>query len=224
VAPGTYFLLSVTDSGCGMDASCRERIFEPFFTTKAQGKGTGLGLSTVYGIVKQSGGHIFAYSEVGHGSTFRIYLPRAEEAADRLVAPRSPETLTAGSGTIFLVEDEPMVRHLARAALERAGYRVTDAGSAAEALDALERGLPRPDLLLTDVVMPGLNGRALAERLQEHWAGLRVLYMSGYTDDAIIRHGVLQPGVHFIHKPFTPSALARQVRIALGGDAGPGTD
>jgi two-component system, cell cycle sensor histidine kinase and response regulator CckA len=222
VAPGAYVLLAVTDTGCGMDAASRERIFEPFYTTKAQGKGTGLGLSTVYGIVKQSGGHIFTYSEVGHGSTFRIYLPRVMEEADSLAAPRLPEPLIGGSETILLVEDEPMVRHLARAALEKAGYVVTEAGSAAEALDAVAGGLPRPDLLITDVVMPGINGRAMAERLQDRWPGLRVLYMSGYTDDAIIRHGVLQPGVHFIHKPFTPSALARQVRIALGEAAGAG--
>ncbi|MEW5959878.1 MAG: ATP-binding protein, partial [Chloroflexota bacterium] len=214
VEPGLYTLLAVSDTGVGMNEEIQARIFEPFFTTK--GQGTGLGLSTVYGIVKQSGGEIWVYSEPGVGTTFKIYLPRVE-ATERPVEPQPGlEDRPAGTEMVLLVEDEEAVRTLARQVLELSGYTVLEARHGGEAL-LLCAQQPGPiHLLLTDVVMPGgLNGRELAERLKSLYPKLKVLYMSGYTDDAMVHHGVLEQGIHFLQKPFTPGALAQKVRAVL---------
>ena len=216
VTPGRYVMLAVSDTGHGMDIETRRRIFEPFFTTKERGKGTGLGLSTVYGIVKQSGGHIWVYSEPGHGTTFKVYLPRADAATDTAGAPL-PEGALQGSETILLVEDETEVRDLVRRALVRFGYTVLEAVGAAEAQDLCARHGGAIQLLLTDVVLPGLGGAELAAQITGRRPDCRVLYMSGYTDDAIAHQGVLAPGTWFIEKPFTPQALARKVREVLEG-------
>jgi PAS domain S-box-containing protein len=216
VLPGRYVLLSVTDTGCGMDAKVRERLFEPFFTTKEVGKGTGLGLATCYGIVKQSGGNIRVYSEPGQGTTFKIYLPRVDAPAAG-VTRRSPVTVARGTETVLLVEDEEAVRGLAERILRSAGYEVLAAGSGAAALALFEEHGSEVDLLLTDVVMPRVSGRELAERLATLRPGLRVLYMSGYADDAIVQHGVLDPGTRFIGKPFSSADLTRKVREVLDG-------
>jgi signal transduction histidine kinase/ActR/RegA family two-component response regulator/HAMP domain-containing protein len=216
VTPGRYVLLAVSDTGCGMGAETQARIFEPFFTTKEPGKGTGLGLATVYGVLQQSGGHIWVYSEPGQGATFKIYLPRVDDAAE----PEGPVRATAparGSEAILLVEDDEEVRAIARETLEGAGYEVLAASSAAEGLH-LAGGVSRPlRLLLTDVVMPQMSGRELAQRMAGSHRDLRVLYISGYTDDAIVRHGVLEEGVAFLQKPFTPEMLLRRVREAIDG-------
>ncbi len=214
--PGSYVLMAVSDTGTGMDAPTRGRIFEPFFTTKGPGKGTGLGLSTVYGIVKQSGGYIFVYSEPDMGATFKIYLPRVDGATESAGAGSS-ESTPRGTGTILLVEDEGVVRDLAKEILEQGGYTVLAAGGAAEAhaLCAAHKG--PIDLLLTDVVMPETGGRALAAALTRDRPGMRVLYMSGYSDEAVVLHGVLEAGTAFLQKPFTPEGLARKVRETLDG-------
>jgi PAS domain S-box-containing protein len=214
--PGRYVRIDVTDNGAGMDPETLHRVFEPFFSTKEKGKGTGLGLATVYGIVKQSGGHIAVESARGHGSTFRIWLPEVEEAPE--AAPVSAPTGTAapeGSETILLVEDEDAVRGLLREVLEAAGYTVLQAASGAEALRVSRAHAGTVDLLLTDVVMPGMGGREVATLLAAERPGLRVLFASGYTAEAIARHGVLEPGTDLIHKPFTPDALLRRVRERL---------
>jgi hypothetical protein len=214
--PGPYAMLSVSDSGCGMDADVQSRIFEPFFTTKEEEKGTGLGLSTVYGIVKQSGGNIWVYSEPGHGTTFKIYLPTVEqdiESADG--SPDSTESLL-GSETVLLVEDNDELRNLICDVLQKKGHTVLDAPSAAEAIQICNSHKGAIDLLLTDVVMPGLSGRDLAKHLEPLRPEMKVLYMSGYTDDAIVRHGVLGAGMAFLQKPFTPDVLSRKVREVLG--------
>jgi two-component system, cell cycle sensor histidine kinase and response regulator CckA len=213
--PGRYAMLAVSDTGCGMDAATRQRLFEPFFTTKAKGEGTGLGLSTVYGIVRQSGGNIFAYSELGIGTTFKIYLPRlVGEAAGRPVDVPSPRP-AVGRETILLVEDEDAVRKVAVRMLQTAGYRVLAAANGGEALLTCEEHEGEIDLLVTDVVMPQMSGRRLAERLRRLQPNLRTLFMSGYTDDAIVRHGVLPPGTKFIGKPFNEAEFARKVRDTL---------
>jgi len=228
--PGPYVMLEVSDTGAGMDEETRSHLFEPFFTTKEQGKGTGLGLSTVYGIVKQSGGHIAVESEVGRGSTFRIYLPRVaapppaeprrapEPATARGSAPG--ESLAPGRGeTILLVEDAQRVRAVVREILEMTGYTVLEARHGAEAVEVATRHAGPIHLLVTDVVMPQMSGRELAQRLATLRPDLKVLYMSGYTDDAIVRHGVLASGIAFLSKPFTPDALALKVRELLDGVA-----
>ncbi|HXF96086.1 MAG TPA: ATP-binding protein [Gemmatimonadales bacterium] len=215
VAPGPYVMLAVSDTGVGMDAGIRARIFEPFFTTKERGRGTGLGLSTVYGIVKQSGGYIWVYSEPGRGTTFKVYLPRVDAPAQ--VPARAAEVggSPGGSETILLAEDDELLRPLARGLLQKLGYTVLEAKNADQALAmGRDRG-GAIDLLVADVVMPGGSGRELATRLAEARPGLKVLYMSGYTDDAIVQHGMLEPGLHFLQKPFTPSVLARKVREVL---------
>jgi len=213
--PGSYVMLAVSDTGTGMSDEVQSHLFEPFFTTKEKGKGTGLGLATVYGIVKQSGGYIWVYTEPGHGTTFKIYLPRVAGApAQRASGPKA-SPVGAGTETVLLAEDEAAVRAVARHALERQGYTVLEASSGEAALDLAERHSGRIHLLLTDVIMPGMNGRALALRLSELRPDLRVVYMSGYTEEAITRHGVLEPGLTYVQKPFTPEGLARKVREVL---------
>jgi CheY-like chemotaxis protein len=202
------------DTGFGMDKNVLVHVFEPFFTTKEAGKGTGLGLATVYGIVKQSGGYIWVESKLGSGTTFEIYLPRLE--GERITAPllRSP-SLSWGSETILLVEDEPSLREVTRAQLEKLGYRVHEAEDAEKAMDLFDDYVGEISLLLTDVIMPGMNGRVLAERLTEQKADLRVLYMSGYTDDEIVRQGASESNQAIMIKPFAYETLASQVREAL---------
>jgi two-component system cell cycle sensor histidine kinase/response regulator CckA len=216
VTPGDYVMLAVSDTGVGMDEATSQRVFEPFFTTKDLGKGTGLGLATVYGIVKQSGGDIWVYSEPGHGSAFKIYLPvvTALLSAAVKVVP-APETLRRGSETILLVEDDEAVRRLARLSLERLGYVVVEAGNPREALRAAERHAARIDLLLSDLIMPESDGEPLGDRLRRAHPDLRVLYISGYADEAVVRHGVIVEGTPFLQKPFTPLALSGKVREVL---------
>lgn len=216
VVTGPYVMLAVSDTGIGMDEDTQLHIFEPFFTTKGLGKGTGLGLSTVYGIVSQSGGNIWVYSEVGKGTTFKIYLPRVDEPAEEYKPPSQLAEPPRGTETILLAEDADIVRDLARAVLEGSGYRVLVAQGAKDALRIATEARVPPNLLLTDVVMPEMSGRELADQLAGLLPEVRVLYMSGYTDDAIVNHGVLEPGINFIQKPFTPDALVQKVREALG--------
>ena len=217
VESGRYVMLAVSDSGHGMDAETRARVFEPFFTTKQLGKGTGLGLSTVHGIVNQSGGHVWCYSEPWRGTTFKIYLPRVDAVAEESKGAISSNVTATGSETILVVEDEDAVRRAAERILRNAGYHVLGAANAAEALLLCERFGEHIDLLLTDVVMPQMSGRELADRLREQRPSLAVLYTSGYTDDAIVRHGVLEAGTNFIGKPFAAAALAQKVRDVIDG-------
>lgn len=216
VTPGPYTMLAVSDTGHGMDKATQARIFEPFFTTKDPGKGTGLGLSTVFGIVKQSKGHIWLYSEPGIGSTFKLYFPEFQgEEGSRSAAASRGAADEGGSETILLVEDDELVREVAGAILRQAGYAVLEARNGEEALALCVQTMDRIHLLITDVIMPGLNGRQVSEQASLHHPGLAVLFMSGYTDDAILRHGVLEANVHFLGKPFTPSQLRIKVREAL---------
>jgi PAS domain S-box-containing protein len=216
VVPGQYVMLAVSDTGHGIEKEIASKIFEPFFTTKAPGKGTGLGLAMVYGIVKQAGGYVWVYSELGQGTTFKIYLPRIDEPA---VAPEAQETSVPWKGweTILLVEDEGSLRAIAREILEEHGYRVIEATGPNEAIEIAHHHPEPIHLLVTDVVMPGMNGRALAESLVAARPELRVLYMSGYTDDIIAHSGVLESGTLLLEKPFTSLALLGRVRVALGG-------
>ncbi len=212
---GPHVMLAVSDTGVGMDGETQRHIFEPFFTTKELGRGTGLGLATVYGIVKQSGGYITVESTPGKGSTFRILLPRVQETAPKAEPAADATAPARGRETILLVEDEDVVRELAREALQDGGYTVLEARHPGEALLVAERQGDGLDLLLTDVVMPHMSGPELAQRLREQRPGLRVLFMSGYTDDATLRHGVQRSEVFFLQKPFTPDVLARRVRETL---------
>ncbi|HUL29027.1 MAG TPA: PAS domain S-box protein [Thermodesulfobacteriota bacterium] len=218
ITPGNYLMLSMSDTGVGMTPETKGRIFEPFFTTKDKGKGTGLGLSTVYGIIQQSGGSIWVYSEPGLGTTFKIYLPAIEGDAEFFRPAAVSTKLLQGSETVLLVEDEEMVRKLACAVLEKYGYRVLEASSGDSALAVAQGQDGNPiHLMVTDVVMPGMSGRQLADHLVSLRPDLKVLYMSGYTDNAIVHHGVLDPGISYIQKPFTPDALASKVREVLDG-------
>lgn len=213
--PGHYVMLAVIDSGTGIDPDTLTHIFEPFFTTKEVGKGTGLGLATVYGVVKQSGGYIWVESEPGHGASFQIFLPRVDEPTAEIAATTPVDETVGGSETILLVEDSEALRKLTRSFLESHGFKVLVAQDGEEALEVEARHSGEIDLLLTDVVMPGMNGRALAERLLPKQLGMRVLYISGYTDTFVARHGVLEEGMVLLHKPFTEEVLIRKVRELL---------
>ena len=215
IRPGRYVALTVSDTGCGIPEEIREHIYEPFFTTKKPGQGTGLGLATVYGIIKQSEGHVSFESQVGRGTTFRVYLPAVGAASSFIDKVAAPNDLPGGDETILLVEDEVSVRAMTRLLLQRLGYDVLVAGNAEQAIAAFQNSSKPVELLLTDVVMPGLSGRVIAEELQALDPRLRVLFMSGYTDDAVVRHGVEQDEVHFLAKPYTVTALAKTVRAAL---------
>jgi PAS domain S-box-containing protein len=219
VLPGSYVKLLVADTGCGMEWETLARIFEPFFTTKKENEGTGLGLATVYAIIQQSGGSITVQSELEQGTTFAVYLPRVDEAGAGDRAHQDEAPMPSGKETVLLVEDEPMVRELVRNVLEDRGYTVLVARDAAEALLLSDRREGPIDLLLTEVVMPGRSGRELAEAFEAQGRPTRVLYISGYTDDAIVRHGVQQAETAFLQKPFTPGALARKVREVLDAPA-----
>ncbi|MBX3400768.1 MAG: PAS domain S-box protein [Gemmataceae bacterium] len=212
--PGPYVVLAVADTGCGMDAATVSRIFEPFFSTKGE-HGTGLGLATVHGIVKQSGGHVAVYSELGRGTTFKVYLPQAENLTPARGSRLTRSPLARGGETILLVEDEDGVRALTRHVLRNCGYTVLEAQEGAEALRLISEHLGRIDLLVTDVVMPRMGGREVAQRVTELHPGVKVLFLSGYTDDAIVRHGILEAEVSFLQKPFTPASLAAKIREVL---------
>jgi two-component system cell cycle sensor histidine kinase/response regulator CckA len=215
VLPGKYVQLMVRDTGCGMDEGTKARLFEPFFTTKEFGKGTGLGLATVYGIVKHGGGHIEVESQPDRGTTFRIYFPRSEEVVALRKSHSGLHKAPSGQETVLLVEDEELVRILARKTLQKCGYNVVEASRAEEAIRLAEQHRGPIHLLISDVVMPGMGGGQLAERLLAFLPELRVLYMSGYTDDAMVRYGVMEEEVDFLQKPFTPVALAKKVREVL---------
>ena len=205
----------MSDDGCGMDKETQAKIFEPFFTTKEMGKGTGLGLATGYGIVKQNNGFINVYSEPGIGTTFRIYLPKVQHRDAQAPAAQAAETVMRGSETILFVEDEPMIRELGKKMLNNLGYKVLDASAAGEAIRLAKEYPGRIHLLITDLIMPNMNGRDLAKSLLASYPNLRVVFMSGYTSDVIARQGILDPGIHFIQKPISQKQLSVMVRKAL---------
>jgi CheY-like chemotaxis protein len=215
--PGSYVMLAVTDTGSGMNAATQAHIFEPFFSTKEVGKGTGLGLSTVYGIVKQSEGYVWVYSEVGVGTTFKIYLPRVDEEAP-LAREEGPGPLLRGAETVLLVEDEASLRELLREALEANGYSVLVARDGAEALQIAEAHAGPIQIMVTDVIMPGMTGPKIADLVAQTRPEMKVLYISGYSDESVVRHGLIGPGRAFLSKPFGPEVLLRRVRESL--DAG----
>ena len=219
IVPGDYILLKVSDTGCGMDDKVRAHIFEPFFTTKEKGKGTGLGLATVYGVIKQSGGYVFVESEPGKGSTFEIYLPRVEAAVDKPVERKRVGKIVRTHQTVLVVEDEPALLKITRNMLRETGFTVYEAANAQQALEIVRRKELHIDLLLTDVIMPGMSGRALADALNSLRPETRVLYMSGYTDGEIATQGVLETGTSILRKPFTQEDLLRSVDEVLLGVA-----
>jgi PAS domain S-box-containing protein len=216
--PGHYVMLAVSDTGSGMDKKILEHIFEPFFTTKEVGKGTGLGLSTVYGIVKQNNGFIWVYSESGQGTTFKVYLSEVKKDADLEKKEQTPVDDPGGSETVLIVEDNDLLRNFVQKALRGYGYRVKDAENGEDALRVCKEHDGQIDLMVTDVIMPKMGGREAAKRLQPLYPQMKVIYMSGYTDDAIVHHGVLEPGLNFLEKPFTPEGLARKVRKVLDAE------
>ena len=215
VHAGPYVMFAVNDTGCGMDAETISRIFEPFFTTKEKGVGTGLGLATVYGIVKQHAGHVSVYSEANRGTTFKVYLPQVHDAPEPAATVTVPESRPTGTETILVVEDEDTVRNLACEALELLGYSCLPACDPLEARHISEAFEGSIQLLLTDVIMPVMDGRSLFALLSPTRPEMKVLYTSGYTENFIVHHGVLDTGVHFMHKPFTLDGLARKVRRAI---------
>jgi len=216
VVPGPYVLLTVTDTGIGLDAETQSHIFEPFFTTKGEGKGTGLGLSTVYGIIRQNNGYIWVYSEVGQGTVFKIYLPRVPDDAIDEIIPRPVEvTSLEGTETIMLVEDEVNVRLVARKFLQKQGYTVLEAGHPKEALELCHQYNHSIDLLITDVTMPDMSGGERAEQLTRTYPELKVLYISGYANEALNQYGVIGSGIAFLEKPFSSESLAHKVRETL---------
>jgi CheY-like chemotaxis protein len=215
--PGSYALISVSDTGAGMDQETLAHIFEPFFTTKEKGKGTGLGLATVYGIVTQSGGKIWSYSEPGKGTTFRIYLPRVTQKGEPATEARPAEPAPRGSETVLVVEDETSVRMVAVGSLRKAGYQVLEAKDGEEALQVAATHPGPIHLLLTDVLMPGIHGPELVKRLQSERPAIRVLFMSGHADDALLHHGIPEGGPSFLEKPFTRKELTNRVRETLDG-------
>jgi two-component system, cell cycle sensor histidine kinase and response regulator CckA len=214
-AAGAYVMLSVSDTGCGMSRETRQHIFEPFFTTKEPGKGTGLGLSTVYGIVHQAGGYVWVYSELDVGTTFKIYFPRIDAAVSGRVPSPVAASVRHGSETILLVEDDDAVRAVAGRILRRSGYTVIEATNGVEALRICADPGVGIDAIITDMVMPELGGREFACALAEHRPGARLIFMSGYTEDAVTRQSLLEPGAAFIEKPFTPDALTAKLRGVL---------
>jgi CheY-like chemotaxis protein len=218
VQPGEFVMLAIADDGCGMDEEIKAHLFEPFFTTKEQGKGTGLGLSTVYGVVAQNGGVVDVFSEPLHGTTFKIYLPRTDAEPESL-QDRQLTRLPRGSETIILVEDEDIVREVAVRLLKRQGYRVHAYANGGEAMMAAGEIREEFHLLITDVVMPGINGRVLAQNLRALRPSMKVLFTSGYTGDVMIHHGMLDEGIEFIAKPYTLEQLAKRVRDVLDSGA-----
>jgi CheY-like chemotaxis protein len=215
VKPGRYVMLAVSDTGCGMDELTKTHIFEPFFTTKELGKGTGLGLAMVYGFIKQSGGHINVYSEPGLGSSFKMYLPEVEATSTPWASSSETENMPQGDETILLAEDDSAVRSLTRRVLQSCGYTVLEAAHGVKGLRLAEQHPGTIHLLVTDVVMPEMCGRQLADRVQALKPGIKVLCLSGYTADAVVHHGVLESEIAFLQKPFTPGTLARKVREVL---------
>jgi CheY-like chemotaxis protein len=214
--PGDYVMLAISDTGTGMSETVRARVFDPFFSTKAVGDGTGLGLATCYGIIKQSGGHISVYSEPGRGTTFKIYLPQVETRAEISVQRVAGLDLPHGTETILLVEDDQALREMAATLLRRLGYTVFAAGNGVEALSLKhERSTGHIDLLFTDVVMPHMSGKELADRVRALYPHTKILFTSAYTENAIVHQGVLDKGVALLQKPFTPAALANKVREVL---------
>lgn len=213
--PGAYVMIAVSDTGTGMSSEVQEKIFEPFFTTKAMGKGTGLGLATVYGIVKQHNGFIYVYSEPGSGTTFKIYLPLVTAHVTATASNREAVPLVAGTETVMVVDDELSIRRLAGDILRPLGYQVLEASNGLEALEVTRSRSENIHVVLTDVIMPGMNGKDLAHSLQLERPGIKVIFMSGYTDDMIVHHGVLNKGVNFIQKPVTPSVLTKKLREVL---------
>ncbi|TBR21671.1 response regulator [bacterium] len=215
IAPGPHVMLAVSDTGHGMDRQTQARIFEPFFTTKEKGRGTGLGLATVHDIVKQNGGSIFVYSEPGKGTTFKIYFPRVEDPVEGSLRPATRAGSLRGTETVLVVDDDDAIRKLVHRVLADHGYTVLDAISSPEALRFCERHAGPVHLMVTDAIMPLMDGRELAKRASGLRPRMKVVYMSGYTGDAAIHHGLLEPGSAFIEKPFTPESILRKVRETL---------
>jgi CheY-like chemotaxis protein len=217
--PGDYVLLAITDTGTGISPDVKKHLFEPFFTTRPMGQATGLGLATCYGILKQSGGHINAYSELSRGATFKIYLPSIDAPKTMAAPPPATSELPRGTETILLAEDDPALREMASTLLERLGYKVLKAADGVEALDLKHHsGIDHVDLVFTDVIMPNMSGKELADRFRMLYPRTKILFTSAYAESAIVHQGVLNPGVTLLPKPFTPSALAAKVREVLDRD------